>query len=86
MFCKKILYMNKDEQLILKKRGKLFLNVKRIDAINEAANEGYEIAILDDGLQDYSISYDTTFVCFNNINWIGNGSNNTCWSSERKHT
>ncbi len=72
-FIKKFYPEQVDEQLILKKRGKLFLNVKRIDAINDAANEGYEVAILDDGLQDYSISYDATFVCFNNINWIGNG-------------
>jgi tetraacyldisaccharide 4'-kinase len=28
---------------------------------------------LDDGLQDNSISYDLSFVCFNNLNWIGNG-------------
>jgi len=31
------------------------------------------VAILDDGLQDSSINYDLRFVCFNNINWIGNG-------------
>ncbi len=31
------------------------------------------MAILDDGLQDYSINYDLIFVCFNNLNWIGNG-------------
>ena len=31
------------------------------------------MAILDDGLQDNSISYDLRFVCFNNLNWIGNG-------------
>ena len=36
-------------------------------------NENYEIAILDDGLQDNSINYDISFVCFNNLNWIGNG-------------
>ena len=72
-FIKKFYPKQKDEQIILKKRGKLFLNVNRIDAINEAVKEGYEVAILDDGLQDYSIYYDTTFVCFNNINWIGNG-------------
>jgi len=72
-FIKKFYLKQEDEQKILKKRGKLFLNSKRIDAINEAANEGYEVAILDDGLQDYSIHYDATFVCFNNINWIGNG-------------
>jgi len=28
---------------------------------------------MDDGLQDASIDYDLKFVCFNNINWIGNG-------------
>ena len=72
-FIKKFYSKQEDEQIILKKRGKLFLNVNRIDAINEAIKEGYEVAILDDGLQDYSINYDTTFVCFNNINWIGNG-------------
>jgi tetraacyldisaccharide 4'-kinase len=72
-FIKKFYPKQKDEQIILKKRGKLFLNVNRIDAINEAVKEGYEVAILDDGLQDYSVYYDTTFVCFNNINWIGNG-------------
>ena len=31
------------------------------------------MAILDDGLQDNSINYDLSFVCFNNLNWIGNG-------------
>ena len=29
--------------------------------------------ILDDGLQDNSISCEISFVCFNNLNWIGNG-------------
>ena len=30
-------------------------------------------AIFDDGLQDSSIKYDMEIVCFNNLNWIGNG-------------
>ncbi|MDC0875905.1 tetraacyldisaccharide 4'-kinase [Candidatus Pelagibacter sp.] len=72
-FIKKYYSNQKDEQQLLKNNGDLFLNIKRINAINEAIKEGYEVAILDDGLQDYSINYDTTFVCFNNINWIGNG-------------
>ena len=46
---------------------------KRLNAINKAEEEGYDTAILDDGLQDKSIYYDITFVCFNNVNWIGNG-------------
>ena len=44
----------------------------RIEAIKQA-EENYDIAILDDGLHDCSIEYDLSFVCFNNINWIGNG-------------
>ena len=31
------------------------------------------MAIFDDGLQDKTINYDNSFVCFNTINWIGNG-------------
>ncbi len=62
-----------DEQKLLKNYGKLFVSKKRTEALNQAENKNYEIAILDDGLQDKSISYDVEFVCFNNINWIGNG-------------
>tara|TARA_B100001094_G_C18004703_1_gene707012 strand:+ start:45 stop:989 length:945 start_codon:yes stop_codon:yes gene_type:complete len=72
-FIKKYYSNQIDEQELLKNKGKLFLNSKRIDAINQAQSEGYEVAILDDGLQDTLINYDISFVCFNNINWIGNG-------------
>ena len=72
-FVKKFYKKQIDEQKILKNKGKLFLSSKRIDAINEAEKENYQIAICDDGLQDRSINYDLKLVCFNNINWIGNG-------------
>ncbi len=72
-FIKKYYPDQIDEQELLKNKDKLFLNSKRIDAINQAETEGYEVAILDDGLQDTSINYDISFVCFNNLNWIGNG-------------
>ncbi len=62
-----------DEQRLLKNYGKLFVSKKRTEALNQAENKNYEIAILDDGLQDKSINYDIKFICFNNINWIGNG-------------
>ena len=39
----------------------------------DAVDQGYKVAIFDDGLQDYSIDYDIIFVCFNDVNWIGNG-------------
>ena len=72
-FIKKFYNNQVDEQKLLKSKGKLFVSHKRIEAIKQAENENYEIAILDDGLQDNTIKYDLSFVCFNNINWIGNG-------------
>ena len=72
-FIKKFYSNQYDEQKLLESRGKLFTSSTRINAINLAVNEGYQVAILDDGLQDSSISYDLSFVCFNNLNWIGNG-------------
>ena len=62
-----------DEQNILKNNGKLFTSSNRIDAIKKAEHENYKFAVLDDGLQDRSINCDINIVCFNNINWIGNG-------------
>ena len=72
-FVKKYYSNQTDEQKILRNNGKLFLKPKRIDAIKQAETENYEVAIIDDGLQDKSINYDLKLVCFNNINWIGNG-------------
>ena len=72
-FIKKYYKNQIDEQKLLEKNGKLFLSDKRVDAIKKAENANFDIAILDDGLQDKTINYDLSFVCFNNINWIGNG-------------
>ncbi len=72
-FIKKYHSNQLDEQELLNKKGKLFINSKRNQAIKQAEEEGYKVAIIDDGLQDNSINYDTSFVCFNNLNWIGNG-------------
>ena len=72
-FVKKFYKAQIDEQKLLEKKGKLFLSSKRSDAILKAENENFDFAILDDGLQDNSIDYDIKFVCFNNINWKGNG-------------
>ncbi len=74
-FVKKFYKNQIDEQKILNNAGELFLSKKRIDAIEKAKKKNYQVAILDDGLQDNSIFFDTRIVCFNNINWIGNGMN-----------
>ena len=72
-FIKKF-YLNQiDEIKLLEKYGKVFTATKRVDCLHEAIKEKYEIGIFDDGLQDHSIDYDLKFLCFNNINWVGNG-------------
>ena len=72
-FVKKFYENQTDEQKILKDKGNLFVSKNRIDSLIQAEKEGYEVAIFDDGLQDKTIDYDLKIVCFNNVNWIGNG-------------
>tara|TARA_B110001454_G_scaffold215500_1_gene237049 strand:- start:369 stop:1310 length:942 start_codon:yes stop_codon:yes gene_type:complete len=72
-FIKKYYANQLDEQKLLEKYGKVFINNSRDQALQQAIRENYNVAIFDDGLQDSSIDYDLTFVCFNNLNWIGNG-------------
>ena len=72
-FIKKFYKNQIDEQKLLESRGKLFVSPRRLDAINQAESENYEVAILDDGLQDFSLDCDHEIVCFNNLNWKGNG-------------
>jgi tetraacyldisaccharide 4'-kinase len=72
-FIKKFYSDQVDEQKLLSKNGQLFTSIKRIEALEDAISQGYKIAIFDDGLQDTSIKYDVEIVCFNNLNWIGNG-------------
>ena len=72
-FVKKFYIDQTDEQKLLEKEGKLFLAKTRFEAIQKAEKENYEFAILDDGLQDPSIKYDFNLVCFNTLNWKGNG-------------
>ena len=72
-FIKKDYIDQLDEQKILEKKGKLFKSKKRLFALKNAISENYEVAIFDDGFQDETINYDLKFVCFNNLNWIGNG-------------
>ena len=62
-----------DEQTLIGKTSKLYCFKKRMTGLTQALNDGVDIAIYDDGLQDKTINYDLSFVCFNNTKWIGNG-------------
>ena len=62
-----------DEIQILKKIGKTFTNNKRSKAISSLVLSGHDVAILDDGFQDFSIKKDFSILCFNSNQLIGNG-------------
>jgi len=62
-----------DEQKLLKNNAKLFCKKNRYNALKDAIDNKIDVAIFDDGLQDKSINYDLSFVCFNTKVWIGNG-------------
>ena len=72
-FIKKDYSEQIDEVKLLESIGKTFKDKNRINALKNAINENYQVAIFDDGLQDKSISYDLSLVCFNQKNMIGNG-------------
>ncbi len=50
----------------------MILVKNRVDEINNIKNAN-SVLIFDDGLQDKSIAYDLSIVCFSSINGIGNG-------------
>ena len=72
-FVKKFYKNQIDEQKILIEKGKLYSSRERIEALKYAISDNYEYAVLDDGLQDNTLEYDISIVCFNKKNWIGNG-------------
>tara|TARA_B100001179_G_scaffold225902_1_gene206273 strand:- start:3 stop:932 length:930 start_codon:yes stop_codon:yes gene_type:complete len=72
-FVRKYYEKFSDEQKLLEKKGKVFLNNQRAVAIKSLIDDNFDIALLDDGFQDPSIKSDMSIVCFNQKQWIGNG-------------
>ncbi len=62
-----------DEADLQKQIGPIYQNKKRIEAIREAIQNKANVAILDDGFQDFSINKNLSIVCFNEKQWVGNG-------------
>ena len=62
-----------DEADLQKQVGPIYQNKKRIAAVKEAIQNKVNIAILDDGFQDFSINKNLSIVCFNEKQWVGNG-------------
>ena len=62
-----------DEVNLQRQLGPIYQNKKRIEALKEAIQNKANVAILDDGFQDFSINKNLSIVCFDEKKWIGNG-------------
>ena len=72
VFIKKNYKNQFDEINLLKKKGNTISANNRENALLKAKNKKFEIAILDDGLQQKNIHYDLKIVCFNTEEAFGN--------------
>ena len=72
-FVKKSYSYLSDEITMLKKIGKVFYDKNRTHAIRKLILEGYDVAVLDDGFQDFTVKKDFSILCFNSKQLIGNG-------------
>ena len=72
-FIKKYYKFLKDESSLQNKAGPLYESKKRSQALKKAIEDKINVAILDDGFQDFSIKKDLSIVCFNEAQSIGNG-------------
>ena len=72
-FIRKTYDSFQDEVDLQKRVGPVYQNKKRIEAVEEAIQNKANVAILDDGFQDFSIKKNLSIVCFNEKQWIGNG-------------
>ncbi len=73
VFIKKRYLDQLDERKILQAYGELFSDENRAISLDKAEAKKFDVAILDDGLQDKKINYDISIACFNSTYGIGNG-------------
>ena len=61
-----------DEMKLLKKNNKVFFDKDREKSLKDAISKKFELAIFDDGLQDFKLKYDLRIVCFSSLLLAGN--------------
>ena len=72
VFIKKNYKNQLDEIKLLNNKGKTISSFNREDALLTASKKKYQVAILDDGLQQKNINYDLKVACFNSELALGN--------------
>ena len=74
VIIKKFYKNHKDEHLMIKENlNDLILSDRRVNALKEAIEKGFNTVILDDGFQDHSVFKNINIICFNQKQLIGNG-------------
>ena len=73
VFIKKDYKNHLDEINLLNNKGEIISSTNRENALLDAVNKKYQIAILDDGLQQKNINYNLKIACFNSEYALGNG-------------
>tara|TARA_Y100000590_G_scaffold94189_1_gene106692 strand:- start:748 stop:1677 length:930 start_codon:yes stop_codon:yes gene_type:complete len=73
VFIRKKYNSFQDEIDLQKQVGLVYEGKKRTDALKSAIQNKANVAILDDGFQDFSIEKNLSIVCFNEKQKIGNG-------------
>ena len=73
VFIKKNYLDQLDEINLLKKEGFVISTKNRLYSLSIAQKKKFEVALLDDGLQQKNISYDLKIACFNSDEGFGNG-------------
>ena len=72
VFIKKNYKNQSDEINLLNNKGRIISSTTRENALLNASIKNYQVAILDDGLQQKNINYDLKIVCFNSEYALGN--------------
>ena len=72
VFIKKKYYNQTDEVKQLFQKGNIIIDKDRKNSLFLAEKRKFNVAILDDGLQQKNIHYDLSIACFNSQNGFGN--------------
>ena len=74
VIIKKFYKDHRDEHALIESNNiPLILDSKRTSAIEKAEQKNFDLVILDDGFQDFSIKKNVNIICFNEKQLIGNG-------------
>ncbi len=64
---------HEDEKRLLETKHKVIFKKTRMESLLIAEQEGAEVVIFDDGLQEKTLNYDLKIACFNSLKLDGNG-------------